>query len=336
MGSSDFTSGSRSRGSRSGRSRPGAGGRGHAGALVSLAALLCMVGVPEAAAQSPQRIAVVVTTAVNMKPDEVDEMAATLGQALEQTLGVVVTAGAETRRRLPGDGLPEGCMADSACRADLGERLDADELLMLVVARVGSRIQIDATWIDVPSGKLASRPAVVLEGDADRMDVFRDAAQALLPHLQPVPTLSEIRPATPAPVMPPRRPKPVRRERHMTAGTWIATGITVAALGGSLGLGYRNQDTYQKLESGDLCPGGGACFDDESAALKRDSWIADGLAGLSVVAGVTALVLYLGSDEPVEESGEASGERAGVRRLRPVVGVGAGPEHFQLSVGGAF
>jgi hypothetical protein len=305
--------------------------RRHAGALILLAALFCTVAVPEATAQSPQRIAVVVTTAVNMNEDEVDEMAAALGQALEQSLGVVVTAGPETRRRLPGAGLPEGCMADSACRFDLGERLDADELLMLVVARVGSRVQIDATWIDVPSGKLASRPAVVLEGKADRMDVFRDAAQSLLPHLQPVPTLSEIKPATPAP-MPTARPRPRRRERHMTAGTWIATGITVAALGGSLGLGYRNRDTYERLESGELCPEGGVCFDDTSKNLKRDSLIADGLAGLSVVAGVTALVLYLGSDEP----GEAPAERAGVRRLRPVVGFGAGPEHFQISVGGAF
>jgi hypothetical protein len=290
-----------------------------------------MVAVPEAAAQSPQRIGVVVTTAVNMKEDEVDDMAAALGQALEQSLGVVATAGAETRRRLPGDGLPEGCMADAACRSDLGERLDADELLMLVVARVGSRVQIDATWIDVPSGKLASRPAVVLEGDADRVDVFRDAAQTLLPHLQPVPTLSEIRPATSAPT-PSARPRRGRRERHMTVGTWIATGITVAALGGSLGLGYRSHDTYQKLERRELCPDRGACFDDVSETLKRESLIADGLAGLSVVAGVTALVLYLGSDEP----GEDPGERAGVRRLRPVVGFGAGPEHFQISVGGAF
>ena len=326
MGRSDFISQS-----RPGDVRPLARGRGHAVALVLAAALFCTVAVPEAAAQSPQRIGVVVTTAVNMKEGEVDDMAAALGQALEQNLGVVVTAGAETRRRLPANGLPEGCMADSACRFDLGERLDADELLMLVVARVGSRIQIDATWIDVPSGKLASRPAVVLEGDADRLDVFRDAAQTLLPHLQPVPTLSEIRPATPAP-MPTARSRPRRRERHMTAGTWVATGITVAALGGSLGLGYRNRDTYQQLESGELCPGDQDCFDRTSETLKRDSLIADGLAGLSVAAGVTALVLYLGSDEP----GDDPDERAGVRRLRPVVGFGAGPEHFQISVGGAF
>jgi hypothetical protein len=329
MGRSDFTS-SRCLGWRS-ASRSGACGRGHAGVFVLLAALFCTVAVPEAAAQSPQRIGVVVTTAVNMKEGEVDEMAAALGQALEQSLGVVVTAGPETRRRLPAAGLAEGCMADSACRFDLGERLDADELLMLVVARVGSRVQVDATWIDVASGKLASRPAVVLEGDADRAAVFRDAAQTLLPHLQPVPTLSEIKPATPAPVVSARR-KPARRERHMTAGAWVATGITVAALGGSLGLGYRNRDTYQKLDSGELCPGDGACFDDTSETLKRDSLIADGLAGLSVVAGVTALILYLGSDEPVEDPDQ----RAGVRRSRPVVGFGAGPEHFQISVGGAF
>lgn len=298
---------------------------------LALAAVLWAAVVPEAAAQSPQRIGIVVSTAVNMNEAEVDDMAAALGQALEQSLGVVVTAGAETRRRLPSAGLPEGCMSDAACRADLGERLDADELLMVVVARVGSRVQVDATWIDVPSGKLASRPAVVLEGDADRTEVFRDAAQTLLPHLQPVPTLSEIKPATAAP-MPGARPGSVRSERRMTGGAWIAAGISVAALGGGLGLGYLNRDTYQQLESGELCDANPACFDDESETLKRNSLVADGLAGLSLVAGVTALVLYLGSDEPVKDSGE----RAGVRRLRPVVGFGAGPEHFQISVGGAF
>jgi hypothetical protein len=292
-----------------------------------LAALFCVMVVPGAAAQSPQRIGVVVTTAVNMDEDEVDDMAAALGQALEQSLGVVVTAGAETRRRFPTGGLPDGCVAEAACRADLGERLDADELLMLVVARVGSRLQIDATWIDVPSGKLASRPAVVLEGDTDRGDVFRDAARTLLPHLQPVPTLSEIRPATPAPLAE-ARPRPERRRRHMTGGTWLATGIGVAALGGSLGLGYRNRDTYQQLQSGALCGDDSTCFADESQSLRRDSWIADGLAGLGVVAGVTALILYLGSDEPAEDGG--------VRRVGPVVGFGAGAEHFQISVGGAF
>ncbi|HWN70682.1 MAG TPA: hypothetical protein VNM90_23740 [Haliangium sp.] len=299
---------------------------------LALAAVLCAAVAPDVAAQSPQRIGVVVSTSVNMKDDEVDELTGALGQALEQSLGVVVTAGAETRRRLPSGGLPEGCMADATCRADLGERLDADELLMLVVARVGSRVQLDATWIDVPSGKLASRPAVVLEGGADRRDVFRDAAQTLLPHLQPVPTLSEIRPATPAPMPRERRPRPARTERRMTGGAWLATGISVAALGGSLGLGYLNRDTYQGLDTGELCPGDRACFDEESETLKRNALVADGLAGLSAVAGVTALILYLTSDEPVRDAGE----RASAGRLRPIVGFGAGAEHFEIRVGGAF
>lgn len=303
--------------------------------LVALAiALLCAIAAPEAAAQSPQRIGVVVTTAVNMNDAEVDELAAALGQALEQTLGVVVTAGAETRRRLPAEGLPDGCVADAACRADLGERLDADELLMLVVARVGTRVQIDATWVDVPSGKLAARPAVVLEGDADRAQVFRGAAQTLLPHLQPVPTLSEIRPARPAPTPLARaNPRPEPRERRMTGAAWLAAGVSVAALAGGAGLGYLNWDTYQGLESGELCGDDAACRDDEKQALERKNWIADGAVGLGVVAGVTALILYLGSDEP----GGAGGERAArADRLRPIWSFGAGPEHVQISVGGAF
>jgi hypothetical protein len=319
--------------------RPGA----RAAVRLALVASLCVAVVPVAAAQSPQRIAVVVTTAVNMNDSEVDDLSAALGKALEQTLGVVVTAGAETRRRLPGDGLPEGCLADAACRADLGARLDADELLMLVVARVGSRVQIDATWIDVPTGKLAARPAVVLQGDAERGAVFRGAAQALLPHLQPVPTVSEIKPGASGPTSL-ARPGPAQRERHMTTTAWIATGVGAAALAGSLGLGYLNWNTYGQLDDGELCGSDQDCIADESDTLRRNSLIADGLAVVGLAAGVTALVLYLGSAEAAGDpresamdlSGDAARDRARARRLRPVVGFGAGPEHVQISVGGAF
>jgi hypothetical protein len=304
---------------------------------LALAALLWIAVVPEAAAQSPQRIGVVVTTVVNVDENEVDALAGELGQALEQSLGVVVTAGAETRRRLPSGGLSEGCIGDATCREDLGERLDADELLMLVVARVGNRVQIDATWVDVASGKLASRPAVVLEAGADRAAVLRGASQTLLPHLQPVPTLSDVRAPTPAPTEEPR-PRLVRRGHHMTAGTWIMTGITVAALGGSLGLGYLNMTQYGELEDDSACLADPTCFAGEKETLERNALVADGLGALSAVAGITALILYFSSDELVEVPAErADARRPAPRRpARPLVGLGAGSDHFQISVGGAF
>lgn len=294
---------------------------------LALAALLWAALLPEAAAQSPQRIGIVVTTAVNLDDSEADELTAALGQALEQSLGVVVTAGAETRRRLPREGLPAGCVGEAECRTDLGQRLDADELLMTVAARVGDRIQIDITWVDVASGKVASRPAIVLEGDADRATALRNAGPTLLPHIQPVPAADEGQGKVAA---------PPRSERRMTTGVWIAGGVSAVALAGALGFGYRS---FTIDDKGCTTPS-----DCESAQddLGLSNTLADGLAVVGVAAGVTALVLYLSSEEPVPSAGS---ERAGAARgKRPVVdrgvglgvGLGAGPGGIQVSIGGAF
>lgn len=294
--------------------------------LAVLWALLWAALVPEAAAQSPQRIGIVVTTAVNLEDSEADELTAALGQALEQSLGVVVTAGAETRRRLPREGLPAGCVGEAECRTDLGQRLDADELLMTVAARVGDRIQIDITWVDVASGKVASRPAIVLEGDADRATLLRNAGSVLLPHIQPVPPADEGQGKVAAP--------PPRSERRMTTAVWIAGGVSAVALAGALGFGYRSFTIDDK-----------GCTNDCASAqddLRLSNTVADGLAVVGVVAGVTALVLYLSSEEPVSSAGS---ERAGAARgKRPAgdlgaglgLGLGAGPGGIQVSIGGAF
>jgi hypothetical protein len=288
---------------------------------LALVAVLWAALLPEAAAQSPRRIGVVVTTAVNLDESEADELTAALGQALEQSLGVVVTAGAETRRRLPLGGLPAGCVGEAACRTDLGERLDADELLMAVVARVGERVQIDITWVDVASGKVASRPAIVLEGGADRTAMLRGAGQALLPHIQPVPAAGEPpKRDTPPAIEPPAR----RSERHMTTGAWIAGGLGVIALGGALGLGYRSMDLHDKDRAADR------------DTLRTNNTIADGLGVVGVVAGVTAVVLYLSSEEPVAPPSSAGERAAAPRPGRPVVGLGAAPGGIQISVGGSF
>lgn len=278
---------------------------------------------PEAAAQSPQRIGIVVTTAVNLEESEADELSTALGQALEQSLGVVVTAGAETRRRLPPEGVPAGCVGEVACRTDLGERLDADELLMTVAARVGNRVQLDITWVDVASGKVASRPAIVLEGDTDRAAVLRNAGKVLLPHIQPVPAAGETRNTDPTMADPaPARSR--RRGHHMTTGTWIAGSVSAVALAGALGFGAFSYTLHS-----DKC--GEGC-DRFGISLATSNTIGDGLGIVSVAAGVTALILYFGSDEAAPAGERAQAGRSG----RPLVGLGAGPGGVQISIGGAF
>jgi hypothetical protein len=96
-------------------------------------------------------------------------------------------------------------------------------------------------------------------------------------------------------------------------------------LAGALGFGAFSY-TLNRDECGEGCERAGI-------SLKLSNTIGDGLGIASVVTGVTALILYLGSDEPVAPAGE----RAGASRPgRPVVGLGAGPNGIQISVGGAF
>lgn len=290
---------------------------------LALAAVLWAALLPEAAAQSPQRVGVVVTTAVNLDENEADELTAALGQALEQSLGVVVTAGAETRRRLPLEGVPAGCVGDAACRTDLGERLDADELLMTVAARVGNRIQLDITWVDVASGKVASRPAIVLEGDADRAAVLRGAGKILLPHIQPAAAAEDTRTTAPKPALPEKAPAR-RRGHRMTTGTWIAGSVSAVTLAGALGFGVFSY-TLHEDECGEGC-------DRKGISLRTSNTIGDGLGVVSVAAGITALILYYGSDEAAPAGERAQAGRPG----RPLVGLGAGPDGIQISIGGAF
>lgn len=298
-----------------------------------LAALVCTALATEAAAQpSPQRVGIVVTTAVNVSDDEADALSAALGHALEEGLGVVVTAGAETRRRLPLDGLSEGCVADAACRGDLGQRLDADELLMLVVARVGTRVQVDTTWVDVATGKVASRPVLVLDTGAEPAEVFRGAGATLLPHIQPPPRPQGPGLATAGPGPGPGPARTVRTGRRMTTGVWIAAGVSAAALAGGASFGVLSLTGYGDLEERGCKTM--ACPASDIDTLARNGTAADILYGVSILAGATALVLYLSSDEEILAPAErAARPRSGAR---PLVGVGVGPGQVHIQVGGRF
>lgn len=287
---------------------------------LGLAALVCAAWVAEAEAQqSPQRIGIVVTTAVNVGDEDADALGSALGHALEEELVVVVTAGAETRRRLPMDGLSDGCVADVACRSDLGQRLDADELLMLVVARVGTRVQVDTTWVDVATGKIASRPVMVLDAGTEPAEAFRDAGSNLLPHIQPRPEI--LGPA-----------RTMRTGRRMTTGVWIAAGVSAAALAGGATFGALTVTGYRGLE-GDGCKTM-ACESARIDTLDRNGLATDVLVGVSLLAGVTAAFLYLTSDEEIEAPAERAARPA--RAARPLVGVGVGQGQVQIRVGGRF
>lgn len=282
----------------------------HGRTYLAVAALSLVASV--ASAEDVRRVGVVVTTVVNMTDDEADAVAEQLGDALRAELGVDVIAGRESRRRLPEAGLPDECVAKPECRHDVGQRLDAAELLLLVVVRIGDRVQIDATWANVATGAVTSRPAVVLEAGADRAAAFAAAAPKLLPHL-----VRETKTGPDVVVVP--VPPGTDDGRHMTTGSWIATGVAGAALIGGTVFALSARSKHDALGS-DGCREM-SCPQDRVDAMERHALYADLLYGAAIGAGVTAVVLYWRSDAGQEP---------------PPVSVGAGPGELGLSIGGRF
>jgi hypothetical protein len=258
------------------------------------------------------RVGVVVSTAVNLDDAAVDALASSLGAALAAELGVDVIAGVESRRRLPPSGLPEGCVADIECRRDLGARLDADELLMLVVVQLGDRVQIDPTWSHLASGRVASRPAVTIAEGDDSRTTFTAAAPSILPHIR-----SRPRPQAPAVVVVRGGPGG-DSGRRMTPVAWAAVGVAGAAAVGGAVFAVSARSKYDTLE--DRGCRDTPCPASDIRTLRRHSLAADVLFGASLAAGVTAAILYVRSSADEE----------------PVATIGGGPGDVGLSIGGRF
>lgn len=292
----------------------------HHRSLYPALATLAIALVPSTArADDPRRVGIVVATAVNVSQEEADGFAEDLGAALHAELAVDVIAGRETRRRQPDGGLPEECVASAACRQDLGQRLDAAELLMLVIVRIGDSVQIDATWANVASGKVTSRPAIKLPPGSDRSTVFAEAAPTLLPHIERTSQPNK----TDVTVIVPSTPQQ-GDGRHMTKASWIATGVSGAALIGGTVFALSARSKYDSLDA-DECRDM-PCSKSRVDALSNHALAADVLFGVSIASGVTALVLYI-------RSGGSAAEQP---TETPSVTFGAGPGDVGFAVGGTF
>jgi hypothetical protein len=289
--------------------------------ILSTVAVLLVAGSDAARAQNDlRRIGIVVTVEVNLEPGAASTVATEMGEALRQKLPVDIIAGDETARRLPPDGLPDECVADAACRNDLGRRLDADELLLLVVVKIGDTLQVDTTWADVASGRVASRPRIELPGLDGAREVFAGEAERLLPHLvdrggkdgDGETKIVVVTPETPA----------KKGGRHLTTGSWIAGGVGAAALIGGTVFALSARTKHDGLVA-DGCRSM-PCDEDRIDSLSNHALAADLLFGVAATGAVTALVLYLRSDSGTEPAPP------------PPVAVRAGPGSIGLVVGGRF
>jgi hypothetical protein len=284
-------------------------------ALIAFAAIA--LAAPGARADRLPRVGVAVATAVNLAPPAAQKISEALGAALHQKLMVDVIAGVEAGRRLPADGIADDCVVDRACIADIAQRLSADQLLFLVIVRVGSRIQVDSTWADPASGRTVSRAAVVIEGGQEAEERFAEAATSLMPD-------AALRPAPPAePVKPeggvgsrPEVPTTISRARprRMGTGAWIAAGVGGGALVGAVTFTLLTRSEYQD------CDASRDCSDDRLDSIDRKALTADVLWGAAVVSGAAAAVLYWMSGGQVEEV---------------PIGLRPGPGAIGLAVGGS-
>jgi hypothetical protein len=292
-------------------------GRGLHRALIALAALL--LGPPGARAEPIPRVGVAVATEVNMSAAEGLRISEAIGKALRKKLMVDVIAGSEAARRLPEEGVADNCVVDKVCIADVAQRLSADQVLFLVIVRVGGRIQVDSIWADPASGRTVSRAAVVIESGQDPEERFADAATSLMPDaaLRPAPPSA---PATPDGVTAPEGPTTITRERprRMTTGAWIAAGVGGAALVGAVSFTLLTRSDYQD------CDATRDCSDDRLDSIDRKALTADVLWGAAVVSGAAAGVLYWMSGGQVEEVPIGSS-----------IGLRPGPGTIGLAVGGS-
>lgn len=296
-------------------------GRGLHQALIALAAVA--LGVRIARAEPIPRVGVAVATVVNVEPAEAQEISEALGKALHTKLMVDVIAGAEASRRLPEEGVADKCVVDKACIADVAQRLSADQLLFLVVVKVGGRIQVDSTWADPASGKTVSRPAVVIEGGQGAEEQFAAAASNLMPD-------AALRPAPPPEpkiddggITGPNRPDgPTlvarQRPRRMTTGAWVAAGVGGAALAGAVTFTLLTRKDYKDCDASRDCSNG------TLDAIDRKALTADVLWGAAIVSGAAAAFLYWQSGGEIEQVPADT-----------TIGLRPGPGAIGLAVGGS-
>jgi hypothetical protein len=224
---------------------------------------------------------------VNLAPARVDALTQELAEALQAELEVEAIGGVEVRRRLPPAGLPADCVASAPCIADVAGRLDAEQLLFVVLIDTGSSgaIQIDSTWIDPVAHRSASRPAIDIAVLADARSRFAAAAPQLLPD-------APVRPKPPSPGLG-RMSEAV--PRHFTLPAYITTGATVIGLGVGISLGLDARTRYNDCTA--QAHDGSACSQARKDAIRRIALAAD--AGWVVAIGGTlaTAILYATSGE---------------------------------------
>lgn len=240
-----------------------------------------------AARAKPIKVAIVPSIAVNVDSARVDALGQELAEALASELDVEALGGLEVRRRLPAEGLPADCLTTPACVADVAKRLDADQLLFVVVVDASGTgaVQLDSTWVEPASGKSTSRPAIDVPSINDAKSRFASAARQLLPDApvrdKPQPNAGGL--TAIGGTMTPEVP------RHVTTPAMITGGIAIVGLGVGIGFGLKARSEYI------ACDSPGACDKDQRDAIRTKTILADTGFAIAIGGIVATTVLYMTS-----------------------------------------
>ena len=149
---------------------------------------------PEARAQpqrgnGERRVAIATVTTLGVDQATADSIASRLGEVLAERLQITPQSGAAMRRALGGP-ISDTCVDDTACIQKAGEKLGADELLLLAIVRIGKSIQISITWADGKTGATEPRERLRIQDPQKERAIFAQAARRLLPYARPRPSPS--------------------------------------------------------------------------------------------------------------------------------------------------
>jgi hypothetical protein len=250
--------------------------------------VILLLAQPRLASADRLKVAVVPGIAVNLDAARVDALSQDLASALAAELDIDAIGGIEVRRKLPEVGLQPDCVANQACIADVARRLEAQQLLFVVMIDTGTggAIQVDSTWVDVVAHKSASRPAIDIAAIAEAKERFADAAKQLLPDA----------PVRPKPASGPGRfsdPVP----RHFTLPTYVTAGATVVGLGVGIGFGLRARSKYKDCEQQAQPPISVECSRDRTDSIRNTALVADIGWVIALGGTIATAVLYATSAE---------------------------------------
>lgn len=276
-------------------------GVGHA---VAAALILAVApGAPVAAENAaPARVGVVVTARVNLDGDSAQRLARDLGAAIRTGLEVDAVVAGEV------DGPTPDCAASAGCLRELGDELEADELLLLVLTRVGDRIEVETTWARPSSGEVEGRGSMQLTATEQTWNESLSAsAPVLLPHIgrravpaaPPAIETEDLR-RTSRVAMVVDANRDSRRDeggptRELGPGFWTTASVSAVSLTGATTLALRARSDYRELED-DGCAER-QCESDRVDRLQRRSTAADVLFGVGLVSGAAAIYMFATAPE---------------------------------------